>query len=205
MDNTQNNLNKKLADMVTDSGGRLLDGWDAGLALDRIAEKIKNLIDDGADPNVGHWYFGEPLIFLATRYRQIAIMQALLDGGAHVDTHNTRRETSVHWALRKACEGKDTQSAAATLIRNGAHLDIPDVYGQSCHDYLNYLKSTKNIKPDLLYALKEKGAKIDNDDVFSPLRKIENGLNNLGRRISNNVTRWVTADIVRLLGLHPPF
>jgi hypothetical protein len=98
---------------------------------DKSAEsfnKVKRLIEDGADINIKNRLGLSPLhlnVSISHPYR-IEIIQLLIEHGANVNTQDNGGDTLLHYLI----EQRNNDECIQILIEKGAYIDIPNKKGE---------------------------------------------------------------------------
>lgn len=117
---------------------------------------VKDLLDQGADPNlVSH--FSGPALNEATEYADTTIMQLLIDNGADVNKANLADVPPLHRAIMA---WKDGEAKLRLLLDAGADVTAKDCHGDSALD-----KARRHDKTEMVQILeahiKKSGLKPD--------------------------------------------
>src|SRR6266478_3804660 len=126
-DNKQANYNNMIEQLRIDS---LNKGIHLAVMHDEY-EKLKNLIDNGADINNQEIWFNDTPLHEAVFYRHSRIIELLLTKGAQVNIQNKMGDTPLHVAMRR-----QNIPIIQKLIGCNANPNIKNKDGRSAHKYL---------------------------------------------------------------------
>lgn len=101
---------------------------DSALHYFKDVEIIEKLLDCGADVNASNFYQETPLMHAVSYYKDVAIVKALVRGGAW--THVRKRgETVVSMALGATCLPRNgmPEKTLKALLEFGCHLQVDDL------------------------------------------------------------------------------
>lgn len=113
-------------------------------------ENLERLIRAGANINARDENGNTPLMIAADRGRPVAAV-LLIEAGADVNAHNSKRETALTKALmfRQRSAGDDHKSVIPVLIAAGADVKGQNDWGESALSL-----AQKTGQPDIIYQIK---------------------------------------------------
>ena len=114
-------LRKDFIDSLLDGASRLHRA-----AATETAHQVRDLIDQGADPNLRNWRGETPLHRAAIRNPDLDVHRALIDAGADVNARDDTGATALHRAA-----GQPSPGRADLLIEAGADVNARDKGGST--------------------------------------------------------------------------
>ena len=154
---------KDFIDSLLDGASRL-----HRVAATETEHQVRDLIDQGADPNPRNWRGETPLHRAAIRNPDLDVSRALIAAGADVNARDKTGATPLHRAAPQASPGR-----AALLIEAGASVHARDNAGATPLHY-----AAESGREGMLARLIEAGAPLNSRDQSgaTPLhRAVENG------------------------------
>ena len=114
-------LRKDFIDSLLDGASRLHRA-----AATETAHQVRDLIDQGADPNLRNWRGETPLHRAAIRNPDLDVHRALIDAGTDVNARDDTGATALHRAA-----GQPSPDRADLLIEAGADVNARDKGGST--------------------------------------------------------------------------
>ena len=154
---------KDFIDSLLDGASRLHRA-----AATQTEHQVRDLIQQGADPNQRNWRGETPLHRATIRNPDLDVSRALIDTGADVNARDGKGATPLHRAAHNASGGRSN-----LLIEAGASLNARDKAGATPLDY-----AAESGREEMLARLVEAGASSDvrDRDGATPLhRAVEKG------------------------------
>ena len=112
---------KDFIDSLLDGASRLHRA-----AATETAHQVRDLINQGADPNLRNWRGETPLHRAAIRNPDLDVHRALIDAGADVNARDDTGATALHRAA-----GQPSPGRADLLIEAGADVNARDKGGST--------------------------------------------------------------------------
>ncbi len=154
---------KDFIDSLLDGASRLHRG-----AATKTEHQVRDLINQGADPNLRNWRGETPLHRAAIRNPDLDVSRALIAAGADVNARDEAGATPLHRAAPQASSGR-----GVLLIEAGASLNPRDRDGATPLHY-----AAESGRQEMLARLVEAGASLNvrDKDGTTPLhRAVEKG------------------------------
>ncbi len=136
-------LRKDFIDSLLDGASRLHRA-----AATETQHQVRDLINQGADPNLRNWRGETPLHRAAIRNPDLDVHRALIDAGADVNARDDTGATALHRAA-----GQPSPGRADLLIEAGADVNARDKDGSTPLHY-----AASNRSPDVAQRLLDAGA-----------------------------------------------
>jgi len=131
-------------------------------AFETDAEYVRNLIEEGADPNARDLAGNTPLMLT----KDGAVAKALIAGGADTEARDEKGRTVLHqnaFGLQHQMYDYSNPGMVAALLEGGADVNARDNAGKTpLHQCLNYLTVTQLVKGGAdVNAVDHAGVKVD--------------------------------------------